>query len=72
MQRTKNHGLLHKNFVKETNACRQGMADYLITFRKWGLEGQVPVTQNRVIGEYIGKIFIEIKQRPIYLVKEIL
>lgn len=54
MQRTKNHGLLHKNFVKETNACRQGMADYLITFRKWGLDGQVPVTQNRQIGDYIG------------------
>lgn len=54
MQRTKNHGLLHKNFVKEANACRQGMADYLIVFRKWGLEGQVPVTQNRQIGDYIG------------------
>ena len=54
MQRTKNHGLLHKNFVKETNACRQGMPDYLIVFRKWPLEGQVQVTQKREIGDYIG------------------
>lgn len=54
MQRTKNHGLLHKNFVKETNACRQGMPDYLIVFRKWPLDGQVPVNQVREIGDYIG------------------
>jgi DNA modification methylase len=54
MQRTKNHGLLHKNFTKESNACRQGMPDYLIVFRKYPLEGQEPVKQNRVIGDYIG------------------
>lgn len=54
MQRTKNHGLLHKNFVKETNACRQGMPDYLIVFRKYPLEGQETVTQKREIGDYIG------------------
>jgi DNA modification methylase len=54
MQRTKNHGLLHKNFVKETNACRQGMADYVLTFRKWPIDEQEQVKQARVIGDYIG------------------
>jgi DNA modification methylase len=40
MQRTKNHGLLYKNFQVRAEVCRQGMADYLLTFRKWdGLEG---------------------------------
>jgi len=36
MQRTKNHGLLHKQLCKDSSASRQGMADYLIVFRKWG------------------------------------
>ena len=35
MQRTKNHGLLHKNFVQRREVCRQGMADYVLVFRKW-------------------------------------
>jgi superfamily II DNA or RNA helicase len=35
MQRTKNHGLLHKQLCKDSSASRQGMADYLLTFRKW-------------------------------------
>jgi hypothetical protein len=35
MQRTKNHGLLHKQLCKDSSASRQGMADYLIVFRKW-------------------------------------
>lgn len=35
MQRTKNHGLLYKNFQVRGEVCRQGMADYVITFRKW-------------------------------------
>lgn len=54
MQRTKNHGLLHKNFVSTADAVRQGMPDYLLVFRKWPLGGGVPVTQKRVIGDYIG------------------
>lgn len=54
MQRTKNHGLLHKNFVKESNAVRQGMPDYLVVFRKYPLEGQEPVKQKRSVGDYIG------------------
>lgn len=43
MQRTKNHGLLYKNFKVRSEVCRQGMADFLVTFRKW--EG-VEVTQS--------------------------
>lgn len=35
MQRTKNHGLLYKNFQVRGEVCRQGMADYVIVFRKW-------------------------------------
>jgi DNA modification methylase len=36
MQRTKNHGLLHKQLCKDSSASRQGMADFLVVFRKWG------------------------------------
>jgi DNA modification methylase len=58
MQRTKNHGLLHKNFTQRAEVCRQGMADYLIVFRKWdgveGTESTEPVKQQRKPGDYIG------------------
>jgi DNA modification methylase len=56
MERTKNNGLLHRNFVSNTEVCRQGMADYLIVFRKWGGDEtfEVPVQQRRVMGDYIG------------------
>jgi DNA modification methylase len=54
MQRTKNHGLLHKNFASMAEACRQGMPDYLVVFRKYPLEGGVPVVQKREVGDYIG------------------
>ena len=44
MQRTKNHGLLHKQLCKDSSASRMGMADYLIAFRKWdGEEFPKPV-----------------------------
>lgn len=35
MQRTKTHGLLYKELCKDSCASRQGMADYLLAFRKW-------------------------------------
>ena len=54
MQRTKNHGLLHKNFSQRSEATRQGMPDYLIVFRKWDIEGGTEIKQKRVIGDYIG------------------
>ena len=36
MQRTKALGLLHKQIKKDSAMCRQGIADYLVTFRKPG------------------------------------
>ena len=58
MQRTKNHGLLHKNFQARAEVVRQGMADYVIVFRKWdgveGTESEIPVHQHRHPGDYIG------------------
>lgn len=35
MQRTKNHGLLYKNLRSNSCGSRQGMADYVVVFRKW-------------------------------------
>lgn len=56
MQRTKNHGLLHKNFEARCEGCRQGMADYVLVFRKWVMtempDGQI--RQHRNGGDYIG------------------
>ena len=41
MTRTKNQGLLYKQIRKDSTYSRQGMADYVLTFRKWGFpEGQ--------------------------------
>lgn len=58
MQRTKNHGLLHKQLCKDSAASRQGMADYLIVFRKWdGEEFPKPVhgPSHRIrFSEFVG------------------
>lgn len=45
MQRTKAIGLLHKQMVKDSTISRQGIPDYLVTFRKPG------VNANPVYGE---------------------
>lgn len=39
MQRTKAHGLLHKQLCQDSSFSRQGMAEYLVVFRKWAEEG---------------------------------
>ena len=36
MQRTKALGLLHKQIRKDSSMCRQGLPDYIVTFRKPG------------------------------------
>jgi DNA modification methylase len=38
MERTNNHGLLHNQLCKDSSVSRQGMADYLLVFRKWSPE----------------------------------
>jgi len=35
MQRTKAHGLLYKQLRADSTFSRQGMAEYILTFRKW-------------------------------------
>ena len=57
MTRTKAHGLLHKTICKDSTACRQGCADYLVVFRKPPVEGEtVPVLRKNgfVPSEYVG------------------
>lgn len=50
-ERTNNSGLLHGQLAKDSSASRQGMADYLLVFRKWapemdGLNSTQPVTRE--------------------------
>jgi len=76
MQRTKALGLLHKQFVKDSCMSRQGIPDYLLTFRK---PGENP---NPVYGEldhfcgdasqftHSGRLSIDVWQRyasPIWM-----
>jgi DNA modification methylase len=35
MQRTKSHGLLYKQLRKDSTYSRQGLAEYVVVFRKW-------------------------------------
>ncbi len=52
MQRTKNHGLLYKNLRSDSSVSRQGMADYLLAFRKWdGLDGDKAMGPEPVFHE---------------------
>ena len=52
--RTKALGLLHKQIVKDSYICRQGIADYLITVRKRG-ENQEPIAHPHGLTEYYGE-----------------
>jgi DNA modification methylase len=40
MQKTKAHGLLYKQLRTDSSFSRQGMAEYLLAFRKWAREGE--------------------------------
>lgn len=45
MQRTKALGLLHKQIKKDSSMCRQGVADYIVTFRKPG-DNEEPIAHT--------------------------
>ncbi len=56
-ERTNNNGLLHKTVRRDTSQVRQGMADYLLTFRKPandGLMSEKPVAREKGFARYIG------------------
>lgn len=58
-QRTNNSGLLYGLLCKDSTISRCGMADYLITFRKWqgldGLTGVKPVTSEEGAADRFGR-----------------
>lgn len=59
-ERTNNNGLLHKTVKRDTSQVRQGMADYLLLFRKPprdedGLMSAKPVIRAKGFNRYIGQ-----------------
>lgn len=54
--RTNNYGLLYSSFTNRAEVTRQGMADYVLVFRKWTDDMEVgQVKQLRTPGDYIGQ-----------------
>lgn len=43
MQRTKAHGLLYKQLRRDSSFSRQGLAEYLLLFRKWPESDETPI-----------------------------
>ena len=67
MQRTKALGLLHKQIRKDSAMCRQGLPDYLVTFRKPG-ENPEPIPHTHetfpvnVWQRYASPVWMDIRQ----------
>ena len=67
MQRTKALNLLHKQLKKDSSKCSQGLADYILTFKKRG-ENQNPIKHTpeefpvEVWQKYASPIWTDIKQ----------
>jgi len=56
-ERTNNNGLLHKTVKRDTSQVRQGMADYLLLFRKppvTGLMSDKPIARPQGFTRYYG------------------
>lgn len=55
MEKTKSHGLLHRNFAQRAQVLRTGLPDYLLLFAKPDPEGAgVDVIHRLPIGHYVG------------------
>ena len=67
MQRTKALGLLHKQIRKDSAMCRQGLPDYVVTFRKPG-ENIEPIPHTHetfpvnVWQQYASPVWMDIRQ----------
>ncbi len=55
MQKTNSHGLLFKSFREMAQILRVGLPDYVLVFRKWPVEGCVPVTHDPRDTTYFGQ-----------------
>lgn len=67
MQRTKALGLLHKQIRKDSSMCRQGLPDYIVTFRKPGENPEpIPHTYESfpvdVWQRYASPVWMDIRQ----------
>lgn len=67
MQRTKALGLLHKQIKKDSAMCRQGIADYILTFRKRGENSERVSHTNETFPvskwqEYASPVWMDINQ----------
>ncbi len=67
MQRTKALGLLHKQIKKDSCRCRQGIPDYLVTFRKRGDNDEPCTHTNESFSvdkwqEYASPVWMNIRQ----------
>ena len=53
--RTKTLGLAHKQIIKDSAKCGQGLPDYIITMKKAG-DNPEPVSRDRGFEQYIGEM----------------
>lgn len=78
MQRTKAHGLLYKQLRRDSTFSRQGLADYLLTFRRWAAEGEEiePVTHTETTftlnqwQEWASPVWMDVDQTNVLNVQE--
>lgn len=78
MQRTKAHGLLYKQLRRDSTFSRQGLADYLLTFRRWATEEEEvePVTHTETTftlnqwQEWASPVWMEVDQTNVLNVQE--
>ena len=67
-ERTNNNGLLHKTVMRDSSQLRQGMADYLLIFRRPPEDGtllsQNPIERPRGFLRYVGQVSPRSQDHP--------